>query len=149
MEREINRTLELVRSSKREMPAYYKGINNRRSGFCINFPQMKEEDEQIMAQEAYDYLENSCPFHTAPSELHWHALLKLGEDCIAGAFILTQLGKPSNMPELLPELIKDVFDRLGEHEDVQSRWFITDECMKYIHHCIEFGMKRGLTFSLS
>ncbi|REJ81717.1 MAG: hypothetical protein DWQ44_11365 [Bacteroidetes bacterium] len=148
---ELKETLTLLRGAGRNLPAHYTKSGNRSATFCIEFEPLKEDLDTEMAHESYYSLTRFVPVTNAPTDLHWRVLLKLGEDCMAGSFILTTLGKPSDTFTLVRELRKDITSLVNElaEEEISDEWYTQKSSQDYLHYCMEYGTKRALVFNMS
>jgi hypothetical protein len=135
----------LIRSSNRPMPAYFTGGNGRKKTFGINFEVLTENDEYEMAGATYQLVENFVQGLANTMQRTW--IVRLGEDAMLGAYIITKLGKSALANDLEKKLteenIKNFRDKT-EEIDVDKSYALKG-VREYIDYCVEEGRRLALT----
>jgi len=102
----ITRVMEIVSSSNRAMPAHFNSSGDRTQSFGIDFEPLTANDEYNMASEAWNGVsEYVKEVSSADNSL----IVLLGEDYMLSAYVVTKLGHP----ELIDEVVSAVHKRLA------------------------------------
>lgn len=135
----IQKTLDLVFSSKRRMPAHFSSDKDRVKSFSIDFKDLSKEDEYEMASEAWYSLKTKKKI----DDFTLSAIVKTGEDIMLGSFIITKLGQLLLGNELKEKIFNHNLKNFGENNDLKII-FRDREIASYFEHCVEFGKKRAM-----
>jgi hypothetical protein len=102
----ITRVMEIVSSSNRAMPAHFNSSGDRTQSFGIDFEPLTANDEYNMASEAWNGVsEYVKEVSSADNSL----IVLLGEDYMLSAYVVTKLGHP----ELIDEVVSAAHKRLA------------------------------------
>lgn len=142
MEKILEKVLRIIYASERRMPAHYTSANGRKQTFCINYSDLTEEDEYEMASVAWYSLSDMLPadFNLAES---YAAYVKVGEDIMIGAYILTKQDKKELIDELKSKIINNAIEDFSKSIDNYKETIGNRFVEKYFIHCAEFGISRA------
>jgi hypothetical protein len=113
----VQKVLDIINSSSREMPAHFTSNGDRTQSFCVDFD-ISEADEYEMASEVWV----SCPDKS---------IIKIGEDIMLAAFIATSLNGEKYIPQIYSSIVgANNLDTTNNHQS-------------YFQHCEEFGIQRA------
>lgn len=117
MENKIKEILEILKTSKREMPAHFTSSGDRTQTFLIDFD-IPADDEYEMASYAW--------YYTSSQEV-----VLVGEDLMLSAYIASVLKQPEVIDELKTSIIE-------KNKEIIKN---TDGENKYFDKCVEFGIE--------
>lgn len=141
----VQRTIAIILHAGRPLPAHFcldesKGLNGT---FMINFESLTQEDDQEMAHQSYYSLHRLVRYDSSPDPSLYYGALRMGENLMAGMFILTLLGEPYNQPSLYAALLQETTDRLAEHGIADTSWIDSPDVRNYFQECVRYGEQRG------
>lgn len=129
----ITRVMEIVSSSSRSMPAHFNSHGNRTQSFGIDFEPLTADDDYSMASEAWNGAKSIKEASGADNSL----IVLLGEECMLSAYIVTKLGHP----ELIDDVVSAAYKRLAgifTDEKLQRIVSITG-VNAYLDLCKQYG----------
>ncbi|MEI7765658.1 MAG: hypothetical protein WCI93_03695 [bacterium] len=145
MDNLILKTLQLVYSSKRMMPAHFCSDGDRNQTFFIDFKDLTKEDDHIMASESWGHLGDKSfgnyeinGFTEDQKEQQIHTELICGENIMVGSFILTKLGGEKLLDELEKQILKDSLSDFSEVSKIEEI-LRTERAKNYFKYCKDFG----------
>jgi hypothetical protein len=138
----LEKTLELVYSSVRAMPAHYTSNGDRKQSFCIDFEPLTASDDYEMASESL-YSRDTYLSDSIDQGSRRDAVLICGENIMVGAFILTKLGGESLLEDLKKEIIETTLETFGEDIENFKETFSEGKVLNYLNHCADFGYQRA------
>lgn len=136
----INQAYRLIFSSTRPMPAHFcGGDGERKKSFEIRFEQLNEKDEYNMASEAYNLVEDFYKNPRNTTERTW--IVRLGEDAMVGAYIISKLGRPGLSFDLEKRIVRENADRFrGQSKDLDVDFVLKEVGVRmYLNFCVERG----------
>lgn len=144
----IRKTLHIVFSSTRPMPAYYTSDYNKETGkytkpknFCVNFSDINPTDEYELASFVWHELPSSDLYNRGEHMVS--SLLIIAEDVILGSFIISRLRHEilsSNLTRYIIEKRLFLFENKGYKSDI----LLSDRNIReYIYKCEQFGKNRA------
>lgn len=119
MEDKIKEILDILKTSKREMPAHFTSSGGRDQAFLIDF-EIPPDDEYEMASYAWFY---------SPSQ----EIVIVGEDLMLSSYIAYTLQENEIIDKLKTSIIE------MNKELIKN----TDDENKYFDKCVEFGIERA------
>lgn len=139
---DIERTLELVFSSTRRMPAHFTSEGERSQTFAVDFEPLTADDDCNMASTSYNAVENFAK--GLKSTLERSIVVKFGEDLMLGGYVYTKLG---GAMEQEVELFKHIAGEDKRMFENGSSDIDFDEILEskgvgdYLKYCFEFGVE--------
>jgi hypothetical protein len=147
MDHLIKKTLQLVYSSSRPMPAHFTQNGDRNQSFCIDFEPLTKDDDEAMASEAWgstsDFLSVDKCGDEVLDKSQLNMITRVGEDLMAGAFILTKLNGNLLMSEMKKAIIDDTIEAFKDRVNNTEKVFAGKQVNKYFDHCVEYGHGRA------
>jgi hypothetical protein len=122
------------------MPAYFcDGKDGRKKSFQIGFGSLSENDEYDMACEAYQMMEDFYTKATSTMERTW--IVRLGEDAMIGAYVISKLGHPELVFDVEKMLTEENIDRFrGKLKNVDVDLVSQEKGLRtYLEFCTERG----------
>ena len=142
----IRKTLHLVFSSTRPMPAHFTQNGDRKQSFCIEFEPLSAEEDEAMAAESWGVIDNYLSTKNRGAENltkeQFDMVLRCGEDLMVGAFILTKLGGDSLVTEMKKAIIDDTIENFGVKINNLADVLFGQQVNKYFDYCVEYGHAR-------
>ena len=137
----VRKTLRLVFSSNRAMPAHFTSNGERTQSFCIDFKPLTTEDDLAMASQSWgsagEFLQKDI------SKEDFDMAVRCGEDVMLGAFIITKLGHSEMVDDVKKSVLEDAIDTF-ETDIPYIRKLLTDDfVVKYLNHCSSYGKERA------
>ncbi len=112
----INSVVNLVFSSKRQMPAHFCSFGNRKQSFGIDFDELNAHDDYEIASQAWsglsEYIKNNI------SSIKRAYIVKLGEDTMLAAYITTKLSHSelvSSVTQAIQKINLELIDKKVEN----------------------------------
>lgn len=133
----LEKTVELVFSSKRAMPAHFSSNGSRTQSFCIDFEPLTESDDYEMASEAW----NSPRTKNVP-EPQFMPMVMCGENIMVGAFIITKFNRKDLIEEMKKIIIADTIESFRPQIELQDI-VLLKEVIAYFDHCANYGSMRA------
>lgn len=143
MDEILRKTLHLVFSSKRRMPAHFTQDRDRKKSFCIDFEPLTAEDEYEMASDSYYSIDGYFSGKTEISKEQLNAVIRCGEDIMVGAFIISKLGRKDLVGEMGKAVISDMIETYEKEIESLKEILSFEEASNYFKHCAEFGKTRA------
>ncbi|PIR75340.1 MAG: hypothetical protein CO030_00005 [Candidatus Magasanikbacteria bacterium CG_4_9_14_0_2_um_filter_42_11] len=138
----IEKTLDIVFSSTRTMPARFSTSGDRRQSFCVSFSPLKHDADEEMAAQAYGainfYLSNEKRGYELDQKT-FHSVLMIGEDLMLGSFILTKFKEENSFGNIKQAIINHRLDNLEKTVPNLKAVLIEKEVENYFQHCVDFG----------
>lgn len=138
----LQETIKLIRSSQRSMPAHFTTNGERTKSFCIDFEPLTVGDEYEMASEAWMSIK-SVPLPNVLTSEDLFLILHSGEDIMVGAFIITKLEHEEMIHELKYAVVSSDMEELEPKIPHIKRLFLHPQTEAYFEHCLEFGKNRA------
>lgn len=138
----LNKTLELIRSSERVMPAHFSSNGDRTQSFCIDFEPLTPADDIALAAQAWGCMPSFVEQGMPTNEERFYSVLHCGEDIMVGAFIITKLGGEHLIPHMVEQIINydiETFSTIPRLPEYLSH----DLAKEYFDYCADFGKKRA------
>lgn len=137
----IKKVWGLVFSSWRPMPAYFTGDNSREKTFGVDFADLTADEESAMAGIAYYSVPEFVKGLENTFQSIW--LVRLGEDAIIGAYIITKLNRADLAYDLERVVTESNIDRFrGAIDSVDvDRVYTLEGVSEYIKYCVEEGKR--------
>jgi hypothetical protein len=150
MDEILQKTLDLVYSSKRKMPAHFSSYGKRNQSFCIDFEPLNEADDYEMASHIYssqgDYF---AGVESKISAYQYNDIILCAEDIMLGSYIITKLGRKDLIPKMKETII---FQNIESYESnvIDPKQVLKIEqafkfkyVIDYLNHCSDFGKMRA------
>ena len=142
MDEILTKTLQIVSSSTRSMPAHFSSNGTRTQSFCIDFEALNAEDDYNMASHIYTSMSDFISKKSAiPTKMHGDAIIKCAEDIMIGSFIITTLGRKDLIETMKDIIINNTVETLKSKIDNLRGTLSQEEVVNYFNHCAEFGKK--------
>ena len=138
----LRKTLQLVYSSKRQMPAHFTSNGDRTQSFCIDFEPLTKEIDASMAAEAWGSI-NLFLKNESLAQYQFSAVMMCGEDMMLGAFILTKLNGSSSMDKLKKNIIEDTVECMAKDIKDLEKVLSKKQVNKYFDYCLEYGRDKN------
>ena len=145
----VLKTLQLIHSSKRTMPAHFCHSGDRTQTFHIDFDDLTKEDDYAMASESWGSLgyesygnPNIEGFTEEDKKNQGDIELICGENIMVGSFILTKLGGEKLLDELKRQILEDALDDFSSIRNIE-KILKTERSNAYFEHCKDFGYQRA------
>jgi len=144
-EKLLQKVYDLVFSTTRQMPAYFTSANDRNKTFGIDFDELSESDEYEMASVTYNVVEHFVQGIENNFERTW--IVRLGEDVMLGAFVITKLGDSNWAPELSLRIVNENTERFRDvSKDLDvDRVIKLPVVQNYLNYCIVEGVRQAET----
>jgi hypothetical protein len=132
----IHKTLELLASSERAMPAHFCG-----NSFCIDWDQINYDDDYEMSSAVYyetDGIDKTSDIVTAKNLSFFYLL---AENLMMGSFILTKLNSEDSIDEFKQLIFDSFLETTPKDKEFLNK--IIQVGYSYFEHCLNYGRKRG------
>ncbi|MFA6537664.1 MAG: hypothetical protein WCT18_04700 [Patescibacteria group bacterium] len=136
----LEKTLDLVYSSTRAMPAHFTSNGDRSQSFCIDFELLDADADYNMASSAYNFPNIdlvSEKISLSPEQLT--AVIKCGENVMVGAFIISKLGGKIMIEEMKKNIIENSINTFDSRVKNLENIFSSDAVQFYLNHCVEYA----------
>lgn len=140
----LKKTLSIVFSSARSMPAYFCSNGDRTKSLCIDSELLGKEEDKNMSAQAWGATglflgEKSNPSESFGGAAELGAITKCGEDIMAGAFFVTKLKRE----DLIDQVKKSVIDHLiniGKDvlKNIENIYNLVS-VRRYFDYCADYG----------
>lgn len=145
----LNKTLRLLSSSNRTMPAYLTNNGERKRSFCIDFKPLSESDDYKMASESWYSVGKYISKKSNLSSDQINIIIRCGEDIMVGAFIITKLNRilsrVNHNEQSIEKMIQEIFRNFIKNNDSLRNMLLLsgskDEVLDYFDYCEKFGRK--------
>ncbi len=142
MKQILDKTMELIESSKRTMAARFCSGDGRNETFGIDFGPITPEIDSNMAAEAYGSIGiyfSKNKTDRSLSEGQFCLILMMGEDIMVGSFIIAKLGGEEMINEMRKRIIDLRIKNVGDRIDGLEEAVLLKETNDYFDHCLNFG----------
>jgi len=130
------KVVDIVMSSRRPLPAQFTSDNGKSQSFCVDFD-IYWEDEYEMANIVWKEATQAYGVATEINPMidGFVSVIKIGEDIMLGAYILTKLGEQSKIGVLVMKLLLRNNDWVAKSTAVQ-----TPSVQEFFKVCWKFGI---------
>jgi hypothetical protein len=137
----LEKTLNLVYSSKRRMPAHFNCWKERTQSFGIDFEPLNIEADYNMASEVYNSSFSELPDTKIKlSESERDAVRVCGENIMVGTFILAKLGGNNMIGEMRKIIIDTAISNFESQIKNIKNVLSFDAVSEFFDHCIEYSL---------
>ena len=136
----LEKTLDLVYSLERRMPAHFNGWRDRTQSFGIDFEPLNVDADYNMASESYNSSYSWLPdtkIHL--SKLEQGVILICGENIMVGSFIITKLGGKEMIGEMRKIIIETAISNFESHIINIKNILLSDSVSEFFDHCTEYA----------
>jgi len=130
----------LIRSSKRGMPAHFTSNGERTQSFCIDFDGIDVKDEYQMASVAYIEVSDYVKTEDNLTKEQYMTVVRCGEDIMISSYISQKLGRTDLIDTIVNKIIKEISQSWPVELKV-SEVYKLQSVKKWFKHCQEYGIE--------
>ncbi len=147
MDNALTKTLEIIFSSERPMPAHFSHNEDRNQSFCINFEPLNKEDDETMSAQVWgvigDYINNENPLPMRIDQKKFNVILRCAENLMIGAYVITKLGGENFLAELKEKVITNTIESNKFTENKVVQVLSLEKIKEYFDYCLTYGKERA------
>jgi len=136
----LRKTMEIIFSSERSMPAHFSSNGERTQSFCVDFEPLSAEDDYEMASDVW-HAYTELPRDPAMTDLESYLILRCGEDIMLGAYVITKLGGEKLIDEMKGYVIDDTIESFSDKVDRAQEVLSTEAARGYFEYCSKTGFE--------
>lgn len=139
----LKKTLNLIYSSRRPMPAHFTSDGDRKQSFCIDFELLDADADYDLAATSWAMLGEHVKGSEERTQQHINAALLCGENLTVGAFIITKLDRPDLIEEMRKVVTMFAIQDLSKTTEHPAEMFLDEDVEGYFNYCSNYGRSRA------